>query len=85
MLGDANAWVAKIAPARNGFAHRLISGREASALDGHFVLLRSLRWFLTSLLLLEAGVEPAVLRGRLDDHQPYLHFLRHPPGSTLAS
>ena len=76
MLGDANAWVAKITPARNGFAHRLISGREASALDGHFVLLRSLRWFLTSLLLLEAGVEPAVLRGRLDDHQPYLHFLR---------
>ena len=76
MIGDAEAWVGKVTPARNGFAHRLAGGKGAAELDEHLVLMRSLRWFLTSLLLLEAGVESAILRERLGDHQPYLHFLR---------
>lgn len=45
-------------------------------MDEHLVLMRSLRWFLTTLLLLEAGVDPSLLQLRLGEHQPYLHFLR---------
>lgn len=42
----------------------------------YLVLLRSLRWVLTGALLLQAGLDPARLRERLQQHQPYQFLLR---------
>ena len=75
MVGSPEEWVGRVLPARNGFAHRLTGGKGAD-MDEHLVLMRSLRWLLTTLLLLEAGVDPSLLQQRLGEHQPYLHFLR---------
>jgi hypothetical protein len=74
---DRGEWTSRIVAARNGFAHQL-SPRGGSALEfeEHFVLLQSLRWLLTSLLLLEAGVHPGTIATRLRQHQPYLHLGR---------
>lgn len=77
VIGDTAEWTDRIVSARNGFAHHLVHGKRAEAeLEDHLVLLRSLRWLLTSLLLLEAGVAPEALAARLAQHQPYLHFRR---------
>ena len=75
MVGSPEEWVGRVLPARNGFAHRLTGGKGAD-MDEHLVLMLSLRWFLATLLLLEAGVDPSLLQLRLGEHQPYLHFLR---------
>lgn len=67
----------RVVSARNGFAHQLGGGKGAEAeLQENLVLLRSLRWLLTSLMLLEAGTAPEVLAARLVQHQPFLHFRR---------
>ena len=40
------------------------------------MLLRTLRWVLTAALLLQAGLDPARLVARLQQHQPYRLLLR---------
>lgn len=75
--GASEAWISRIVDSRHGFAHQL-GGRERGddAWREYLVLLRSLRWLLTGLLLLEAGVASATLAQRLEQHQPYLHLRR---------
>ena len=76
--GDAEAWLSKIVDARNGFAHQIDSKKHRDVeWQEHLVLLRSLRWLLTALLLLEAGIAPATLADRLRQHPSYLQFRRH--------
>jgi hypothetical protein len=70
LTGRTADWIGRIVAVRNGFAHQL-RDRETE-LEEHLVLLRSLRWLLTSLLLIEAGTVPEVLAGRLGQHQPLL-------------
>lgn len=77
VIGDVDGWTDRVVSARNGFAHLLVSGKGAeSELEENLVLLRSLRWLLTSLMLLEAGTVREVLAARLLQHQPFLHFRR---------
>lgn len=66
-----------IRDSRNGFAHLLDDqkGREVE-LEEYLILLGSMRWMLTALLLLEAEVSPDALAARLQQHQPYLRFRR---------
>lgn len=40
------------------------------------MLLRTLRWVLTGALLLQTGLEPARLGGRVQQHEPYRFLLR---------
>jgi hypothetical protein len=79
--GDTVAWEKRIRAVRNGFAH------QAAARPGttdntdnewreYLVLLRTLRWVLTAALLLQTGLDPARLVGRLQQHQPYRLLLR---------
>jgi hypothetical protein len=74
LTGRTADWIGRIVAVRNGFAHQLRDSE--TELEEHLVLLRSLRWLLTSLLLIEAGTVPEVLAGRLGQHQPYLHLRR---------
>lgn len=77
LVGDAEAWSARVVEARNGFAHQLPAGEgDETELRENLVLLRSLRWLLTTLLLLEAGTTSQDLGARLADHEPYRHFHR---------
>lgn len=77
VTGDSEEWVGRVVASRNGFAHQLTGDKSREAeLEEDLVLLRSLRWLLTTLLLLEAGTAPETLAGRLQQHQPYLHFRR---------
>ncbi len=77
VTGNADQWIGRIVPARNGFAHQLTDSKNrALELEEYLVLLRSLRWLLTSLLLVEAGTAPQVVAARLGQHQPYLHLHR---------
>jgi hypothetical protein len=77
VTGDSEAWVGSVVASRNGFAHQLAGDKSREAeLKEDYVLLRSLQWLLTALLLLEAGIAPETLAGRLLQHQAYLHFRR---------
>ena len=85
--GDTPEWERRIRAVRNGFAHQTVpTSRDDDEADDeadddrewqeYLVLLRSLRWVLTGALLLQAGLDPARLRERLQQHQPYQFLLR---------
>ena len=79
--GDTVAWEKRIRAVRNGFAHQVAArpGTTDNTDDEwreYLVLLRTLRWVLTAALLLQAGLDPARLVGRLQQHQPYRLLLR---------
>lgn len=78
VTGDTAAWQRRVVAVRNGFAHQLPGRRDRTEDEMHeyLVLLRSLRWLLTTVLLQAAGVEPATLASQLTQHQPYLHLCR---------
>lgn len=77
VIGDLKEWTDRIVSARNGFAHQLVHAKGAEVeLEENLVLLRSLRWLLTSLMLLEAGTDPEALAARLVQHESFLHFRR---------
>ncbi|GGR75634.1 hypothetical protein GCM10010169_19640 [Micromonospora fulviviridis] len=70
-------WKERIRQARDGVAHQLPSYRNTDWEDRwreETALLNSLRWILTTLLLLEAGVEPTALHARLSQHQRFVIF-----------
>jgi hypothetical protein len=76
LIGDPRRWVRDITSSRNAFAHRLEAGQDLPDLRGWWDQRESLRWVLTVVLLLEAGVPADVVARRLQQHQPYRHFLR---------
>jgi len=76
VTGNTAEWKKRVTSARNDFAHKLEHGflDEATAEESVAVLL-SLRWLLTGLLLLQTGIDPAVLGDRLIGHESYQLFL----------
>jgi hypothetical protein len=74
---DHDEWKGQVLEARNGLAHRLPSYPGAPWEDRWqeaYVLVQSLRWLLTTLLLLEAGVDSAALVRRLSQHRRFSVF-----------
>jgi hypothetical protein len=67
VTGRTNRWKARVANARVGFAHPM---------SEYFVLSRSLRWLLTAVLLLESGIDVAILASSFNVFDPYQQFLR---------
>lgn len=76
LVGDPRRWVKDIKTSRNAFAHRLEAGRDLPDLRDWWNQRESLRWVLTAVLLLHAGVPAEILAGRLQQHEPYRHFWR---------
>lgn len=76
LIGDPRRWVKDIKDSRNAFAHRLQAGQDLPDLRGWWDQRESLRWVLTAVLLLHAGVPPGILAERLQQHEPYRHFRR---------
>jgi hypothetical protein len=76
LIGDPKQWVGDIKTSRNAFAHRLEAGQDLPDLRGWWDQRESLRWVLTVVLLLHAGVSADVLAQRMQLHEPYRHFRR---------
>jgi hypothetical protein len=81
--GKTMEWKRRIKAVRNGFAHqarpRVESDGAGDDDDGwreYFVLLRTLRWVLTGVLLLQTGLDSARLGERVGRHEPYRFLLR---------
>ncbi len=80
--GDTEKWESRIKAVRNGFAHQVVPRADAASVADdsewheYFVLLRTLRWVLTGAVLLQTGLEPARLGGRVQQHEPYRFLLR---------
>jgi len=73
VVGLRTKWLGEIYDARNGFAHTY--GSSGGTAQAYLTLLISLRWVLTGVLLMEAGIPADLLAGRLANHQPYQTFL----------
>lgn len=69
-------WKKRVVSTRIGFAHALEKGfLSADNAEESVAVLRSLRWLLTGLLLLQTGIDPATLGDRFKDHDGYQLFL----------
>ncbi|WP_344920260.1 HEPN domain-containing protein [Streptosporangium oxazolinicum] len=78
-LDTTKGWEDRIKAVRNGFAHQ--APRRDDAPDDkewqeQVILLRTLYWVLAAALLLQTGVEPAKLRERIENYEPYRALLR---------
>jgi hypothetical protein len=77
VVGRVGRWKRRIADARVGFAHQIAKERiTIQEVQSYAVLRDSLRWLLTTRLLLEAGVPPDTIARQLQVHPPYQTFLR---------
>jgi hypothetical protein len=75
---DCAEWKARVVEIRNGLAHRVPADHRPPWKDPwreEVAVMNSLRWLLTVVLLLESGIPPSVVAGRLDRHQRYQTFL----------
>jgi hypothetical protein len=74
-----NKWRTMVTDARNDFAHRLMLGNffEDDHLDDYFTVATSLQWLLTGFLLLQAGIDPSLLRTRFIEFSEYQIFLKY--------
>jgi hypothetical protein len=77
VTGRTTQWKNLVYKARNEFAHRPLEANFLSDndVDRYITVALSLRWLLTGLLLLQAGLDPSALATRFNDHEPYLRFL----------
>ncbi len=75
VTGQTNRWKGCVTEVRNEFAHRIKGFLQTARIDELVAVRESLRWLLTGLLLLQTGLPPAELAGRLGDHQRYALFL----------
>lgn len=76
VTGKTNRWKRCVTDIRHEFAHRSYGFLETTRIDELLAVLRSLRWLLTGLLLLETDLPPDELAARIEDHQPYVLFRR---------
>jgi hypothetical protein len=76
ILGNRELWEMRIKQVRNGFAHQFPKDSASDEWQEYLVLLRTLRWVLTTALLNRAGVDPRILAERLRAHEPYRFQLR---------
>jgi hypothetical protein len=77
--GDTAEWEGRIKKVRNGFAHQTVPAahdEDDAEWQEYLILLRTLRWVLTGVLLLHTGLDAERLRGRLQQHEPYRFLLR---------
>jgi ApeA N-terminal domain 1 len=77
VVGRVSKWKRRVADTRVGFAHQIAKERmTAQEVQSYAVLRDSLRWLLTTRLLLEAGVPADTIAQQLGLHLPYQNFLR---------
>lgn len=77
VTGDAQEWKKRVSNARNSLAHKLERGFLEDQTDAQesVIVLLSLRWLLTGILLLRTGISPVALGSRFVGHQPYKFFM----------
>jgi hypothetical protein len=76
VTGRTGKWKELVSGARNEFAHRIkVDFLADNDIDRYSAVTFSLRWLLTALLLLQAGIEPSVLGARFTSHEAYWRFL----------
>ena len=77
VTGDSREWKMQVSNTRNNLAHKLERGFFEDDVDAQesVVVLLSLKWLLTGLLLLQTGISPVVLGSCIGSHQPYRFFL----------
>lgn len=74
VTGQTNCWKRCVTDIRNEFAHRSYGFLETTRIDGLLAVLRSLRWLLTGLLLLQTRLPPDELAAQIEKHQPFVLF-----------
>jgi hypothetical protein len=75
VAGKQNKWRNRVANARIGFAHSLPGGSEDEDVFAWFTIARSLRWLLTTRLLMEVGLPAEALSQALTSSNDYSNFL----------
>jgi ApeA N-terminal domain 1 len=76
VTGKTSRWKTLVAKVRNEYAHRISAGFLSDKdIDDRMTVAFSLRWLLTTVLLLQANIDVSVLRTRLDAHESYRRFL----------
>lgn len=76
VTGRTSKWKRLVFEVRNEYAHRLrASFLDDKDIDDRLTVALSLRWLLTGVLLLQANIEPLLLRNRFVDHEPFQRFL----------
>jgi hypothetical protein len=76
VTGRTSRWKNLVVKVRNEYAHRISAGFLSDRdVDDRMTVTFSLRWLLTTVLLLQGGVDPSVLRTRLTTHEQYQRFL----------
>lgn len=75
VCGDKKEWKKAVAVSRNGLAHALSSlDLQGSDIEKYIVLTRSLQWVILCKILIESGVDSAVLKDSFSDYQPFIQF-----------
>jgi len=76
VTGRTSRWKTLVSDVRNEYAHRIkASFLEDGDIDKRLTVAFSLRWLLTTVLLLEGGIDAALLQTRLTAHEQYQRFL----------
>ena len=76
VTGRTSRWKNLVFEVRNEYAHRISAGfLNDKDIDERLAVAFSLRWLLTTVLLLQGGVDASVLRTRLTTHEQYQRFL----------
>ena len=76
VTGRTSRWKNLVSEIRNEYAHRISTGfLDDSDIDDRMTAAFSLRWLLTTVLLLQGGVDASVLQTRLAAHEQYQRFL----------
>lgn len=76
VTGNTDKWKSVVTKARNDYAHRLKNQfLESQDVDRYLMTAFSLRWLLTGLLLLQAGIAPTILAERFANYSNYQMFL----------
>ena len=76
VTGRTSRWRNLVFKVRNEYAHRISAGfLNDRDVDDRMTVAFSLRWLLTTVLLLQGGVDASVLRTRLTTHEQYQRFL----------
>jgi hypothetical protein len=76
VTGRTSRWKNLVSEIRNEYAHRISADfLNDTDVDDRMAVAFSLRWLLTTVLLLQGGVDASVLRTRLTTHEQYQRFL----------
>ncbi|MGZ4604790.1 MAG: ApeA N-terminal domain 1-containing protein [Blastococcus sp.] len=76
LFGKEKKWIEAVSDARNTFAHRKNGFIDEALIDQMHAVTQSLKWLFWAVILRRAGVPADVLKGSIEQHQPYSFFLR---------